>query len=423
METLATHYARLLGTDDSWRVEAVDLRLEDRRVEIRLKHVGSGVTCPECGRDCGLADHADGRLGIAFAWGRPEKRQAQDFMDYRLYYGPGRGLFSTGQFGRLTTPAHNCIVANEHVSATPGVPAEMRLDGAFPYCVAENPGSKPINDTDLAQPWPYPWIWPKAGEVHSNFWPLGLPYPQAGQGKWWREWRPMEDVTRWSRAVALVEGGFLIADAVELESPGRVDRPIHLGGSLVPQLEIEGTTLAIGPVKGPLGTAAVYQDMLPPVAKEPAPGDAAHADEFPRGKTADTWAFSGRMGGVGVTATVLGAPGTEVIHVGKLKGSWGAANPFLLVRREGVTQTRFVVFIEPSGAWEAKERTGAPRLKGMNRLPVTDAAGKPLADEQAAAVELDFGDKRVVVLLNDSGAEIKAGGVSTAQRFAAGLAE
>ena len=49
------------GTDDSWRVEAVDLRLEDRRVEIRLKHVGSGVICPDCGRGCGLADHADER--------------------------------------------------------------------------------------------------------------------------------------------------------------------------------------------------------------------------------------------------------------------------------------------------------------------------------------------------------------------------
>jgi hypothetical protein len=61
METLATHYARLLGTDDSWRVEAVDLRLEDRQVEIRLKHVGSGIACPECGRACGLADHADER--------------------------------------------------------------------------------------------------------------------------------------------------------------------------------------------------------------------------------------------------------------------------------------------------------------------------------------------------------------------------
>ena len=61
METLATHYARLLGTDDSWRVESVDLRLEDRRVDVRLKHIGLGVACPECGRDYGLADHADER--------------------------------------------------------------------------------------------------------------------------------------------------------------------------------------------------------------------------------------------------------------------------------------------------------------------------------------------------------------------------
>jgi hypothetical protein len=50
IETLATHYARLLGTDDSWRVEAVDLRLKDHRIESRLKHVGSGISYPDCGR-------------------------------------------------------------------------------------------------------------------------------------------------------------------------------------------------------------------------------------------------------------------------------------------------------------------------------------------------------------------------------------
>lgn len=61
METLSAHYARLLGIDDSWRVDSVDLRLEERRVEIRLTHLGSGVSCPECGRACGLADHADER--------------------------------------------------------------------------------------------------------------------------------------------------------------------------------------------------------------------------------------------------------------------------------------------------------------------------------------------------------------------------
>ncbi len=61
MDTLSTHYARLLGIDESWKVEDVNLQVDQRRVEIRLAHVGRGVSCPECGRTCGLADHADER--------------------------------------------------------------------------------------------------------------------------------------------------------------------------------------------------------------------------------------------------------------------------------------------------------------------------------------------------------------------------
>jgi hypothetical protein len=61
METLSSHHARLLGLNDSWRVESVDLRIEDRRDEIRLSHVGSDVFFPDCGEACGLADHADER--------------------------------------------------------------------------------------------------------------------------------------------------------------------------------------------------------------------------------------------------------------------------------------------------------------------------------------------------------------------------
>jgi transposase len=61
MDTFSSHYARLLGLDDSWRVDAVDLRLDKRRVEILLSHVGTGVSCPECGQSCGLADHAEER--------------------------------------------------------------------------------------------------------------------------------------------------------------------------------------------------------------------------------------------------------------------------------------------------------------------------------------------------------------------------
>lgn len=61
METLHGHYARLLGLDDSWRVESVDLELEKKRVEIRLAHAGGRVVCPECGGECGIADHAEER--------------------------------------------------------------------------------------------------------------------------------------------------------------------------------------------------------------------------------------------------------------------------------------------------------------------------------------------------------------------------
>ncbi len=61
MDTLSSHYARLLGLDDSWRVDAFGLRLDEQRVEILLSHVGTGVSCPECGQSCGLADHAEER--------------------------------------------------------------------------------------------------------------------------------------------------------------------------------------------------------------------------------------------------------------------------------------------------------------------------------------------------------------------------
>ena len=61
MDALSTHYARLLGLDEAWRVDSVDLRLEERRVEIRLAHIGLRVCCPDCSQSCGLADHAEER--------------------------------------------------------------------------------------------------------------------------------------------------------------------------------------------------------------------------------------------------------------------------------------------------------------------------------------------------------------------------
>lgn len=58
---LRQHYALLLGLDDSWRVESVNLEVEEKRVEIRLVDAGGRVLCPECGDLCGIADHAEER--------------------------------------------------------------------------------------------------------------------------------------------------------------------------------------------------------------------------------------------------------------------------------------------------------------------------------------------------------------------------
>ena len=61
MDRLTEHYRLLLGLDKSWEVESVNLSLENQRVEIRLRHVGGPVECPECGAACGIADHAPQR--------------------------------------------------------------------------------------------------------------------------------------------------------------------------------------------------------------------------------------------------------------------------------------------------------------------------------------------------------------------------
>ena len=61
MTDLQAHYAQLLGLDSHWRVDSVDLALEERRVEIALVHRGGELECPECGASCGCADHAPER--------------------------------------------------------------------------------------------------------------------------------------------------------------------------------------------------------------------------------------------------------------------------------------------------------------------------------------------------------------------------
>ena len=61
MESLNGHYRLLLGLNDDWAVGDVDLCVPDKRVSIALSFVGDRVTCPDCGAECSLHDHAPQR--------------------------------------------------------------------------------------------------------------------------------------------------------------------------------------------------------------------------------------------------------------------------------------------------------------------------------------------------------------------------
>jgi transposase len=63
VESLEQHYGRLLGLEEPWVVEAVNLELAAQRVEIRLRaQVNTREwSCPECGKLSALYDHAPER--------------------------------------------------------------------------------------------------------------------------------------------------------------------------------------------------------------------------------------------------------------------------------------------------------------------------------------------------------------------------
>ena len=54
---LQKHYALLLGVNSPWGVKDVQLKLDDKKVEIELGwQWGSDAVCPECGRKCSIPD-------------------------------------------------------------------------------------------------------------------------------------------------------------------------------------------------------------------------------------------------------------------------------------------------------------------------------------------------------------------------------
>ena len=79
MESLSSHYRQLLGLDENWKVSSVNLSMEEKRVEIALKHVGDSYVCSECSSKCGLHDHAAERK-----WRHLDTMQFETILSARI---------------------------------------------------------------------------------------------------------------------------------------------------------------------------------------------------------------------------------------------------------------------------------------------------------------------------------------------------
>ena len=79
MNELTNHYRLLLGLDDAWRVDQVNLALEERKVEIELSHCGGPLICPACEVACSQADLAPER-----EWRHLDTMQFQTIVRARI---------------------------------------------------------------------------------------------------------------------------------------------------------------------------------------------------------------------------------------------------------------------------------------------------------------------------------------------------
>lgn len=59
--TLDEHYAAALGLTPPWVITSIDLRVEDKRLDIAVSYEGREAPCPECGTPCPLEDEREER--------------------------------------------------------------------------------------------------------------------------------------------------------------------------------------------------------------------------------------------------------------------------------------------------------------------------------------------------------------------------
>lgn len=78
MDELHEHYRELLGLNEEWNVQSVELSISDKRLLIVLEHLGETVSCPECGARCPRHDH-----GPARQWRHLDTMQFETLLEAR----------------------------------------------------------------------------------------------------------------------------------------------------------------------------------------------------------------------------------------------------------------------------------------------------------------------------------------------------
>ena len=344
---------------------------------------------------------------LKFHWGRSSKRQGMDFMGYYLFTN-GR-TFGNGDAGVSETLGHGCVIVDEQpMRRVGGYPEAMSLEGEVPFVSAINPTPAGLDDTAGAQPWPFAWPWTDP-KIRGTFLPLG----KTGNNE--RQWGAMYDGVAWTRTMAAVGGGFLIVDRVVSDTPHRIDRPLHFGANYNSLTRLD-TSVVLENRKGALGATPQYLAAVGVAVNEPI---------FPQAETDESWsatAFNRRSEHTfSVRAHVLGAPSTRIVRVEKVQLGWGYHSPFLLIRRDSVRETAFAVFIEPYGysrKMNMFNTTEQPRMHAMKQVPVTATDGRTLTDTEAMGLELDFGNRRCIILINYTEREAVCGDLKSRERLA-----
>ncbi len=191
---------------------------------------------------------------------------------------------------------------------------------------------------------------------------------------------------RMNRAVCVFDGLYLVIDMLRSEKPHTYDWWFHgvpdrAGGA-------KGIAADFRPRPEPLGTDDGYQ-MVGDLSSARITGNLSCEWPMPKG---------GRPETLSLAALVLNDAPMEAVHGFEWSYQYTKREKeFLVLRRERARDVDFVAFLEP--------RSGVSKLADARRIEVQSTDGGAVAD--AVGVAFTLGGRRLEVIVNPDGAEVK----------------